>query len=95
MRRLYREPFELILADIKNAAFIHTQFTEFIYLDSVSPRQPERPSYCELTRQDNIPLSDPAELFDTIEYQQSGSVFWADLNKDHGKSAFVTSWKKR
>ena len=23
--------------DIKNAAFIHTQFTEFIYLDSVSP----------------------------------------------------------
>ncbi|KAJ6590382.1 mannosyltransferase putative-domain-containing protein [Mycena sp. CBHHK59/15] len=32
---------------------------------------------------DNIPLSDPADLFDGIEYQQSGSVFWADLNKDH------------
>jgi alpha 1,2-mannosyltransferase len=33
--------------------------------------------------QDNLPLSDPALLFDSIEYQQSGSVFWPDLNKDH------------
>jgi len=33
--------------------------------------------------QDNIPLADPAELFESIEYKQSGSVFWADLNKDH------------
>lgn len=34
-------------------------------------------------RQDNIPLADPAELFEGLEYKQSGSVFWADLNKDH------------
>lgn len=32
---------------------------------------------------DNIPLMDPAELFESVEFKQSGSVFWADLNKDH------------
>jgi len=32
---------------------------------------------------DNIPLRDPVELFDSVEYKQSGSVFWPDLNKDH------------
>jgi hypothetical protein len=32
---------------------------------------------------DNIPLSDPADLFESIEFKRSGSVFWPDLNKDH------------
>jgi alpha 1,2-mannosyltransferase len=70
--------------DIKNSAFLHTQFTEFIYMDSVS-----YPFllYTEIANlKDNIPLADPAELFDSIEYKQSGSVFWADLNKDHRMS---------
>lgn len=39
--------------------------------------------------QDNLPLSDPALLFDSIEYQQSGSVFWPDLNKDHRESTWT------
>ncbi|WVQ95170.1 hypothetical protein IAU59_002264 [Kwoniella sp. CBS 9459] len=55
---------------IKNAAFLASEFTEFLYMDS-----------------DNIPLIDPATLFESIEYQQSGSVFWADLNKDHPDNA--------
>nr|XP_031863937.1 uncharacterized protein CI109_000581 [Kwoniella shandongensis]KAA5531009.1 hypothetical protein CI109_000581 [Kwoniella shandongensis] len=55
---------------IKNEAFLTTNFTEFIYLDS-----------------DNIPLIDPRTLFDGVEYQQSGSVFWGDLNKDHPDNA--------
>ncbi|WVR09404.1 hypothetical protein IAU60_006471 [Kwoniella sp. DSM 27419] len=55
---------------IKNTAFITTNFTEFVYMDS-----------------DNIPLADPRELFDSVEYKQSGSVFWADLNKDHPDNA--------
>ncbi|ODO11043.1 hypothetical protein I350_01645 [Cryptococcus amylolentus CBS 6273] len=55
---------------IKNAAFLATRFTEFVYMDS-----------------DNIPLNDPRELFDSVEYKQSGSVFWADLNKDHPDNA--------
>ncbi|WVQ79578.1 hypothetical protein IAT38_001678 [Cryptococcus sp. DSM 104549] len=55
---------------IKNAAFLATNFTEFVYLDS-----------------DNIPLIDPRTLFDSVEYQQSGSVFWGDLNKDHPDNA--------
>jgi hypothetical protein len=32
---------------------------------------------------DNIPLADPADLFESVEFKQSGSVFWPDLNKDH------------
>lgn len=36
--------------------------------------------------QDNIPLRDPERLFDSVEYRQSGSVFWSDLNKDHRKA---------
>lgn len=55
---------------IKNAAFVDTKFTQFVYMDS-----------------DNIPLSDPAELFDSVEFKQGGSVFWPDLNKDHPKNA--------
>ncbi|WWC90587.1 uncharacterized protein L201_005523 [Kwoniella dendrophila CBS 6074] len=55
---------------IKNSAFLASNFTEFIYMDS-----------------DNIPLVDPRTLFDSIEYKQSGSVFWADLNKDHPDNA--------
>ncbi|WWC63550.1 uncharacterized protein I303_106154 [Kwoniella dejecticola CBS 10117] len=55
---------------IKNSAFLASNFTEFVYMDS-----------------DNIPLVDPRTLFDSIEYQQSGSVFWADLNKDHPDNA--------
>ena len=56
--------------NIKNTAFLETQFTEFIYLDS-----------------DNLPLRDPMLLFDSVEYKQSGSVWWADLNKDHPDNA--------
>ncbi|ORY29660.1 mannosyltransferase putative-domain-containing protein [Naematelia encephala] len=56
--------------NIKNIAFLATNFTEFVYMDS-----------------DNIPLADPNELFDSVEYKQSGSVFWADLNKDHPDNA--------
>ncbi|WVW85356.1 hypothetical protein I302_107394 [Kwoniella bestiolae CBS 10118] len=55
---------------IKNSAFLASNFTEFVYMDS-----------------DNIPLVDPRTLFDSIEYKQSGSVFWADLNKDHPDNA--------
>ncbi|KAK1927346.1 mannosyltransferase putative-domain-containing protein [Papiliotrema laurentii] len=56
--------------NVKNEAFLATNFTEFIYLDS-----------------DNIPLRDPERLFDSVEYRQSGSVFWSDLNKDHPDNA--------
>jgi hypothetical protein len=52
-------------------------------MDSVSYNPSPRDKANE---QDNIPLADPAELFDSIEYKQSGSVFWADLNKDHRMS---------
>ncbi|KAK6910896.1 hypothetical protein I203_104931 [Kwoniella mangroviensis CBS 8507] len=55
---------------IKISAFLASNFTEFVYMDS-----------------DNIPLVDPRTLFDSIEYKQSGSVFWADLNKDHPDNA--------
>lgn len=55
---------------IKNAAFVDTRFTQFVYMDS-----------------DNIPLSDPAELFESVEFKQGGSVFWPDLNKDHPENA--------
>ncbi|KAI5450515.1 hypothetical protein NCC49_002972 [Naganishia albida] len=55
---------------IKNAAFITSDFTEFIYMDS-----------------DNIPLIDPATHFDSVEYKESGSVFWPDLYKDHPDNA--------
>lgn len=55
---------------IKNAAFIQSAFTEFVYMDS-----------------DNIPLMDPAEHFDSLEYQQGRSVFWPDLYKDHPDNA--------
>lgn len=51
---------------IKNSAFLQSEFTEFIYLDS-----------------DNIPLIDPAEHFDSVEYRTKGSAFWPDLYKDH------------
>jgi len=74
---------EVLSVDIKNSAFLHTQFTEFVYMDSVShPLPPVE----KADKKDNIPLADPAELFDSIEYKQSGSVFWADLNKDHRMS---------
>ncbi|CAK9781972.1 hypothetical protein CC85DRAFT_313059 [Cutaneotrichosporon oleaginosum] len=36
---------------------------------------------------DNYPLADPEELFESVEFKQSGSVFWADLNKDHPDNA--------
>ncbi|GMK55928.1 hypothetical protein CspeluHIS016_0209840 [Cutaneotrichosporon spelunceum] len=55
---------------IKNTAFIESQFTQFVYMDS-----------------DNYPLADPEELFESVEFKQSGSVFWADLNKDHPDNA--------
>lgn len=29
----------------------------------------------------------PEELFESVEYKQSGSVFWPDLNKDHPDNA--------
>jgi len=35
---------------------------------------------------DNVPLADPAHLFDSELYagkNQPGVVFWPDLNKDH------------
>lgn len=32
---------------------------------------------------DNLALADPEELFESVEFKRSGSVFWADLNKDH------------
>jgi len=83
---------EVLMVDIKNSAFLHTQFTEFVYMDSVSP--PLLPVE-KADVKDNIPLADPAELFDSIEYKQSGSVFWADLNKDHRKSSVQFSLKKR
>lgn len=51
---------------IKNSAFLQSEFTEFVYLDS-----------------DNIPLIDPAEHFDSVEYRTKGSAFWPDLYKDH------------
>lgn len=38
--------------------------------------------------QDNIPLVDPATHFDSVEYKESGSVFWPDLYKDHRESLF-------
>ena len=69
-----------LIVDIKNSAFLHTQFTELIYMDSVSHTAH---FWNVADAQDNIPLADPAELFESIEYKQSGSVFWADLNKDH------------
>jgi len=77
------------MIDIKNSAFLHTQFTEFVYMDSVSL---PHPSLEEADEKDNIPLADPAELFDSIEYKQSGSVFWADLNKDHRTSTHLYSY---
>ena len=58
-----------LIIDIKNAAFVQSEFTEFVYMDS-----------------DNIPLVDPAVHFDSVEYRNSGSVFWPDLYKDHRKS---------
>lgn len=54
-----------------------------------------------LTIKDNIPLRDPAELFEGLEYTHSGSVFWPDLYKDHpdnaifrvlGKTCSDTHW---
>ncbi|KAL1407822.1 hypothetical protein Q8F55_007257 [Vanrija albida] len=36
---------------------------------------------------DNLPLQDPEEHFDSVEFKQSGSVFWGDLNKDHPDNA--------
>jgi hypothetical protein len=33
--------------------------------------------------QDNIPLVDPAEHFESVEFKENRSVFWPDLNKDH------------
>jgi hypothetical protein len=77
---------EVLMVDIKNSAFLHSQFTEFVYMDSVSSPS----TVWKVTdEKDNIPLADPAELFDSIEYKQSGSVFWADLNKDHRMSLFT------
>lgn len=35
--------------------------------------------------QDNIPLVDPAEHFESVEFKENRSVFWPDLNKDHRK----------
>ena len=38
---------------------------------------------------DNVPLADPAHLFDSELYagkNQPGIVFWPDLNKDHRAS---------
>lgn len=58
-------------------------------MDSVSL---PHPSLEEADEKDNIPLADPAELFDSIEYKQSGSVFWADLNKDHRTSTHLYSY---
>ncbi|KAG7563015.1 hypothetical protein FFLO_01573 [Filobasidium floriforme] len=55
---------------IKNAAFIQSEFTEFVYMDS-----------------DNIPLVDPAEHFESVEFKENRSVFWPDLNKDHPDNA--------
>lgn len=55
---------------IKNSAFLQSEFTEFIYMDS-----------------DNIPLTDPEEHFDSVEYRTQGSVFWPDLYKDHPDNA--------
>jgi alpha 1,2-mannosyltransferase len=68
-------------ADIKNIAFLNTQFTEFVYMDSVSWHINLFLSPADV--KDNIPLGDPSDLFESVEYQQSGSVFWSDLNKDH------------
>lgn len=35
---------------------------------------------------DNIPLQNPSQYFDSVEYKEQGSVFWPDLYKDHGGS---------
>ncbi|RXK37235.1 hypothetical protein M231_05525 [Tremella mesenterica] len=36
---------------------------------------------------DNLPLADPNDLFDSVEYSISHAVFWSDLNKDHPDNA--------
>jgi alpha 1,2-mannosyltransferase len=36
---------------------------------------------------DNLPLADPADLFETVEYKSSGSAFWSDVSKDHPDNA--------
>ena len=50
---------------------------------------PARPYRRPTDNQDNIPIGDPATLFESVEYQQSGSAFWSDLNKDHRMSSPV------
>ena len=36
---------------------------------------------------DNIPLVDPDTLFDSVEFQQAGNVWWPDVAKDHPDNA--------
>jgi hypothetical protein len=44
---------------------------------------------------DNIPLSDPALLFDEALYRNGGrAVFWPDFNKDHRASKLMGAIKQ-
>lgn len=78
---------------IKGLAITSSAFQEVLYLDSVSASNPTSWGSGPLMNragQDNVPLRDPATLFDSPRYLREGSgraAFWPDLSKDHVDNA--------
>lgn len=80
----------------KAEAINRSRFSQVLYLDSVGLPSPlfwvnRTQTHGAGVRQDNIPLVDPAFLFDSPVFTEYGIVLWPDITKDGRKSIFARS----